>query len=57
MEEIRKGIAELNIVERLLKRIQKKLGEFDKESRKVVKLRRLIQGDIHVTNTYRSLGG
>ena len=57
MEEIRKGIAELNIVERLLKRIQEKLGEFDKESRKVVKLRRLIQGDIHVTNTYRSLGG
>jgi len=43
LEEIRRGTANLNTVGRLFERIQEEFGEFDEKSRKMDKLRRLVQ--------------
>jgi len=44
LEEIGRETADLNTVERLFKRIQEEFEKFDEESRKVNKLRRVVQG-------------
>ena len=44
MEEISKGMSEVETMEELFEKMREEFGEFDKESRKADELRLLVQG-------------
>jgi len=44
LEEIKKGTSEVETMEELFEKMREEFGEFDEESRKVDKLRLLVQG-------------
>jgi len=44
LEEIKKGISEVDTIDDLFEKIQEEFGEFDEESRKSDELRLLVQG-------------